>query len=50
MALETRRERAGRNQSLFREVNERIDDLAMGGKIEFICECDDAECAELVSL
>ena len=48
MALEDRHQKAARNQSLFREVNERIDQLALGGEIEFVCECMDLECSETV--
>jgi hypothetical protein len=53
MASEARQERAARNQSLFREVNERIESTA--SKIspmftEFMCECADESCFEYVSL
>jgi hypothetical protein len=48
MAPEDRYQKAARNQSLFREVNERIDQLALGGEIEFICECVDLECTETI--
>lgn len=40
-------ERAARNEALFREVNERIGDLAndqYDSAAEFLCECSDAEC------
>jgi hypothetical protein len=39
-----------RTQSLFREVNERIDQLALGGAIEFICECSNPECTETIRM
>jgi hypothetical protein len=48
---EARRERAAKNQSLFREVNERIKDLA--GNATFptaICECMTETCSEQVSV
>jgi hypothetical protein len=49
--LEVRRRRAAKNQSLFREVNERIEDLAQPATFAgFICECMDEECDEHVSL
>ena len=53
MATEARQERAARNQSLFREVNERIESTA--SKLspmftEFMCECADDTCFEYVSL
>ena len=40
-------ERAAKNQSLFREVNERIEELAF---TEFICECCLDGCEDKVSL
>jgi hypothetical protein len=49
--LDARRERAAKNQSLFREVNERIEKLA--GEVsstEFVCECLQEGCDERVSL
>ncbi len=49
--LDARRQRAAKNQSLFREFNERIEHLAGGASsAEFICECLQAECDEPVSL
>jgi hypothetical protein len=48
--LELRRERAAKNQSLFREVNERIEDLAAdNGFVRFVCECADTECSEAIA-
>jgi hypothetical protein len=45
-------ERAARNEALFREVNERIEDLddqlASGGTAEFVCECADGACTERI--
>jgi hypothetical protein len=42
-----------RNEALFREVNERIEDvsttLATDAPMEFLCECDDPDCLEKVS-
>jgi hypothetical protein len=42
--------RGARNQSLFREVNERVETLQAGsgnglGTIDFCCECADTDCA-----
>ena len=49
--LDARRERAAKNQSLFREVNERIEDLAGSASFtSFICECTDETCNETLSL
>lgn len=45
------RERAARNQSLFREVNERIEDLAASASYtQFVCECFDDMCDRRVSM
>lgn len=53
-------ERLARNQSLFREVNERIEYLAEvnerigyvaeGATSEFVCECSNLECIETIEL
>ena len=44
-------ERLARNQALFREVNERINELSdENDKIVFVCECSDTECIETVDL
>jgi hypothetical protein len=47
-------ERLVRNQLVFREVNDRIRELAerfeVEGPLEFICECSREECTEKVSL
>jgi len=51
-----RLERAARNQSLFREVNERLQELATtfediaGTPGVFSCECADVSCAEQVKI
>ena len=53
MASEARQERAARNESLFREVNERIEAAATNFSsmfTEFMCECADDSCFERVSL
>jgi hypothetical protein len=50
---ERRKERLARNEALFREVNERVEEISDGAGldvIEFICECGDAECTDPVSL
>ncbi len=44
-------ERLARNQALFREVNERIEQtVGNNSKVEFVCECSDTECIETVEL
>jgi hypothetical protein len=45
--LDEQRRRAARNESLAREVNERIEELATSTAFpSFICECPDLACAE----
>jgi hypothetical protein len=49
--LDVQRERAAKNQSLFREVNERIDELGASTMFTtFVCECSNARCDDLVPL
>jgi hypothetical protein len=53
MASDARQERAARNESLFRDVNERIKSTATNLSpmfTEFMCECADDTCFEHVSL
>lgn len=39
-------ERIPRKQTLFREINERIESIAGSSEaVEFVCECSDAGCA-----
>jgi hypothetical protein len=49
-----REERVARNETLFREVNERIKQvnasLATVQQTDFLCECGDESCTEPVSL
>ena len=48
------RQKSGRNQLIFREVNERIAELNGDGKETgvslFICECSDRTCAESLEI
>jgi hypothetical protein len=52
--MTTRAERQGRNESLFREVNERIAEVnqtfQVEGRSEFLCECSREECKEPISI
>jgi hypothetical protein len=49
--LDVRRKRAAKNQSLFREVNERIEDLSRSmTRTRYICECTNESCEEAVLL
>ncbi len=53
MATESPKVRAARNESLFREVNERIDSAGSGASpmfTEFMCECADDSCFDYISL
>ncbi len=50
-----RRARIGRNEAIFRAVNEKIEDvnLAFGevsGRMQLVCECGDAQCVEPIEL
>ena len=47
--------RAGENEALYREVNERVRDLnetfeIEDERVEFVCECGRLECRERISL
>lgn len=50
---EQQQERAGRNQALFRDVNERIEELQSSWvpltEIDFLCECADETCSLPIS-
>lgn len=47
-----RDERLARNEVLFREVNERIEEVASAdrGMFEFLCECGAAACTDIVRM
>ncbi len=45
-----REDRIAQNEALFREVNERIRDVAPEGGAPFLCECGDDECVETIVL
>jgi len=47
--------RKAENESLFRDVNERVEDTVIrwgtaDGRISFLCECADLDCAERIEL
>lgn len=53
--MEARDERVGRNEALFREVNERIEDLnktfaVLTETFLVVCECGDGTCVEQIEL
>jgi hypothetical protein len=44
-------ERLARNQSLYREANERIETKAADNEVvEFLCECTNTDCADTIEL
>jgi hypothetical protein len=53
--MSSREERIGLNEAVFREVNERIEDLAATfdlktQSLDLICECGNAACVERISM
>ena len=54
--MDSRETRLARNETLFREVNERIEEVAVshgpgdGHVYEFLCECSNADCTLRVPL
>ena len=53
--MSSREERIGLNEAVFREVNERIEDLVetfdlKTQSLDLICECGDAACVERISM
>ena len=50
---ERRKERIGKNEALFRLVNERLEDVndafgSLTGDFEIVCECGDIECDDMI--
>jgi hypothetical protein len=53
--VDERARRIGLNEAFFREVNERLEEMAgsldsRAARHDFICECGDAECAERITV
>jgi hypothetical protein len=53
--MDSREARLGRNESLFREVNERIEEIAADRtdgdhQYEFVCECANPDCTLHISM
>jgi hypothetical protein len=48
--MDTRAERVGKNEAVFREVNERINDVTREDAAEYLCECGNAACAETIQM
>jgi hypothetical protein len=53
--MSSREERIGLNEAVFREVNERIEDLAdtfdlTSEPLDLVCECGNASCVERITM
>ena len=53
--MDERLERVGRNQALFRQVNDKIRELnedfgAVGARMSLVCECGDRSCGDQIEL
>ena len=52
--MEERERRIGMNEALFREVNERLEELAQGfahpETLDLICECGNASCSSRIEM
>ena len=52
--MDERARRIGLNEAVFREINERIEELAAGFKVgeglDLICECGDASCVSRIKM
>jgi hypothetical protein len=53
--MSSREERIGLNEAVFREVNERIENLAQRFELQeepldLVCECGDADCVRHISM
>ncbi len=52
--MDTRQQRVGKNEVVFRDVNERINDInrdmGFNEEADFICECGNADCAAPITL
>lgn len=53
--MDERKRRVGLNEAVFREINERIEDLAAEFKsgdprLDLICECGDASCVSRIEI
>jgi|SRR5829696_1085931 len=48
--MDPRTERVGKNEAVFREVNERIKDVTGYESAEYRCECGNAACTETIPM
>ena len=54
-SMEDRERRLGLNEAMFREVNERVEEVnqafgSITGQFEIFCECGDVTCAERITV
>lgn len=54
-SVDARRERVGKNEALFRQVNERLKEIGEGFSLvtesaDFVCECGSASCASPIRM
>ena len=53
MSADERKQRIARNETIFREVNERIEEISVDAaakNLEFVCECGNRGCVETIRL
>ena len=54
MPVNERERRVGLNEAVFREVNERLEELGstfgIADKLDLVCECGDLECRERIAM
>jgi hypothetical protein len=48
--MDERQQRIVRNEALFREVNERVEQISDTSESEFLCECGNVECASPIRM
>ena len=48
--MDARAERVGKNEAVFREVNERINDVTRENAAEYLCECGNVTCTETIQM
>ena len=46
--MDPRAERVGKNEAVFRQVNERINEVTRGEPADYHCECGEATCTETI--
>ncbi len=48
--MDPRAERVGKNEAVFREVNERINEVTRDSTAEYLCECGYETCTETIQI